>query len=128
MPRAIDNYRKSTVAGETVRAFVPAALPPAAPALRVESPIDAACARAMAAIGRLELAAIHLLDLLPSNPIVTVPKATTLLGTTAPTARKAVEALDRIGILRETSARQRNRVYAYQASLQTLTADEETTR
>jgi hypothetical protein len=62
MPPATDNYRKSTVAGETVRAFVPAALPPAAPALR------------------------------------------------------------------ETSARQRDGVYAYQASLQALTADERTTR
>jgi hypothetical protein len=62
MPRATGHYPKSAVAGQTVRAFVPAALPPAAPALR------------------------------------------------------------------ETSARQRNRVYAYQASLQTLTADEETTR
>ena len=70
------------------------------------------------------VAAIHLLDLLPSNPIVTVPKATTLLGTTAPTARKAVEVLERIGVLRETSGKQRDRVYAYQAYLQALTADE----
>jgi hypothetical protein len=62
MPPATDNYRKSTVAGETVRAFVPAALPLVAPALR------------------------------------------------------------------ETSARQRDRIYAYQASLQTLTADERTMR
>jgi hypothetical protein len=62
MPRATGHYPKSAVAGQTVRAFVPAALPPAAPALR------------------------------------------------------------------ETSARQRDRIYAYQASLQTLTADEETTR
>ncbi len=70
------------------------------------------------------VAAIHLLDLLPSNPIVTVPNATKLLGTTAPTARKAVEVLERIGVLRETSGRQRDRVYAYQAYLQALTADE----
>jgi hypothetical protein len=71
------------------------------------------------------VAAIHLLDLLPSNPIVTVPRATKLLGTTAPTARKAVEVLERIGILQETSGRLRDRVYAYQAYLQALTADED---
>ena len=67
------------------------------------------------------VAAIHLLDLLPSNPIVTVPRAAKLLGTTA---RKAVEVLVRIGVLRETSGKQRVRVYAYQAYLQALTADE----
>jgi hypothetical protein len=65
------------------------------------------------------MAAIHLLDLLPSNPIVTVPNATKLLGTTA---RKAVEVLERIGVLCETSGKQRDRVYAYQAYLQALTA------
>ena len=51
MPRTTGNYRNSTVAGETVRAFVPATLPPDGPPLRVEGPIDAACARAMAAVG-----------------------------------------------------------------------------
>ena len=70
------------------------------------------------------VAAIHLLDLLPSNPIVTVPRAAALLGATAPTARKAVEVLEEIGVLHETSGRQRDRVYAYQAYLQALTADE----
>ena len=63
MPRTTGNYRSSTVAGETVRAFVPAALPPAGPPLRVEGSIDAACTRAMAAIGRLEVAA----SLVPST-------------------------------------------------------------
>jgi Fic family protein len=57
MPRSTGNYRSSTVAGETVRAFVPSALPPTGPALRVEGRIEAACARALAAIGRLEVAA-----------------------------------------------------------------------
>jgi len=63
MPRTTGNYRNSTVGGETVRAFVPAALPPAGPSLRVEGPIDAACGRAMAAVGRLEVAA----NLVPST-------------------------------------------------------------
>jgi len=63
MPRTTGTYRSSTVAGETVRAFVPAPLPPARPALQVEGPIDTACARAMTAISRLEVAA----SLVPST-------------------------------------------------------------
>jgi Fic family protein len=70
------------------------------------------------------VAAIQLLDLLPSNPMVTVPKATRLLGGTAPTARKAVELLNGIGVLRETSGRKRDRVYAYHAYLQALTTED----
>jgi len=70
------------------------------------------------------VAAIQLLDLLPSNPMVTVPKATRLLGGTAPTARKAVELLKGIGVLRETSGRKRDRVYAYHAYLQALTTED----
>ncbi len=34
---------------------------------------------------------------------------------------EAAEVLERIGVLRETSGRQRDRVYAYQAYLQALT-------
>ena len=70
------------------------------------------------------VAAIQLLDLLPSNPMVTVPKATRLLGGTAPTARKAVELLEGIGVLRETSGRKRDRIYAYHAYLQALTTED----
>jgi len=70
------------------------------------------------------VAAIQLLDLLPSNPMVTVPKATRLLGGTAPTARKAVELLNGIGVLRETSGRKRDRIYAYHAYLQALTTED----
>ncbi len=73
---------------------------------------------------RATVAAIRLLDLLPSNPMVTVPSATKLLDSTAPTARKAIEVLETIRVLRETSGRQRDRVYAYHSYLQALTADE----
>ncbi len=70
------------------------------------------------------VAAIRLLDLLPSNPMVTAPKASRLLGLTGPTARKAIEVLKEIGVLVETSGRKRDRVYAYHAYLQALTANE----
>ncbi|RMH24442.1 MAG: Fic family protein, partial [Planctomycetota bacterium] len=70
---------------------------------------------------RSTLAAAQLLDLLPSHPIVTVPMAAELIDATAPTARKAVEVLEGLGVLRETSGKQRDRVYAYQEYLGILT-------
>lgn len=65
--------------------------------------------------------AIQLLDRLPSTPVVTVPTVADLLTVTAPTARKAIEILEAAGILRETSGKQRDRVYAYEAYLAILT-------
>jgi len=73
---------------------------------------------------RATVAAIQLLDMLPEHPMVTVPRASELLKTTAPTARKAVDILAEIGVLRETTGKQRDRVFAYHKYLQILTADE----
>lgn len=70
---------------------------------------------------RATVAAIQLLDHLPSNPVVTVPRASSLLGMTAPPARKAIELLEEIGVLRETTGKQRDRAYAYHAYLDLLT-------
>ena len=67
------------------------------------------------------VAAIQLLDLLPSNPVLTVPRAAELFGMTAPPARKAIELLEQLGVLKETTGKQRNRVYAYHAYLDLLT-------
>jgi Fic family protein len=70
------------------------------------------------------VAAVQLLELLPSNPVVTGPLATRLLGSTAPTARKAIEVLRKTGVLHETSGRLRDRVWMYEAYLRELGADE----
>lgn len=67
--------------------------------------------------------AIRLYDLLPKHPIVTLPLATELLATTTPTAIKAIKALEDAGILRETTGKQRDRVYAYRRYLDLLTKD-----
>lgn len=77
--------------------------------------------RRLAADERATVAAIRLLDHLPSNPMVTVPRASLLLGTTAPPARKAIELLEDLGVLRETTGKRRDRVYAYQSYLDLLT-------
>ena len=70
---------------------------------------------------RATVAAIQLLDHLPSTPVVTVPRASGLLGITAPPTRKAIELLESLGVLRETTGKQRDRAYAYHAYLDLLT-------
>lgn len=67
--------------------------------------------------------AVRLLDLLPSSPVVTLPLAVELLGVSKPTAIKAIEALEETGILKETSGKRRDRVYAYQKHLDVLTCE-----
>ncbi|MBX3361130.1 MAG: hypothetical protein KF705_06780 [Phycisphaeraceae bacterium] len=68
--------------------------------------------------------AVQLLDLLPEHPMLTSPIAQRLLKTTAPTARRAIAALESAGILREVSGKQRDRVFAYHKYLQILMHDE----
>lgn len=74
--------------------------------------------------GRATVASIQLLDMLPQHPIVTVPRARDMLKTTAPTARKAIGILAERGILRETTGKQRDRVFAYHKYIQILTGDD----
>ncbi|MCA9282249.1 MAG: Fic family protein [Phycisphaeraceae bacterium] len=73
---------------------------------------------------RATVAAIRLHDLLPSHPIVTAARVEEMLGITAPTARKAIEVAEEVGILRETTGKPRDRVYAYHRYLKVLTGDE----
>ena len=64
--------------------------------------------------------AIRLLEQLPSHPIVTIPGVVKLLETTKPTAGKAVQVLEELGVLTETSGKQRDRTFAYKAYLEKL--------
>ena len=70
------------------------------------------------------VAAIQLLEQLPSNPVVTVPGASVLLGLTAPPTRKAIQLLEGLDILREITGKRRGRLYAYNEYLQILTGDD----
>ncbi len=56
MARRTGTYRRVSVGGETVRAFVPRPLPPAAPPLRVAGGLAEAHGSALAALGRLAVA------------------------------------------------------------------------
>ena len=67
--------------------------------------------------------AIRLLDVLPEHPMVTLPAVMDLLKTTKPTAGKAIDALCKAGVLKETTGRRRDRVYAYDAYLKVLAED-----
>jgi Fic family protein len=69
--------------------------------------------------------AIRLFDQLPNHPMLTMQTAIELLGTTKPTAAKAIAALQQANILRETTGKRRDRVYAYHEYLQVLTKDTE---
>ena len=64
--------------------------------------------------------AIRLLDLLPVHPVVTLPSTIELLGTSKPTASKAIEALRRGGVLHEITGKRRDRIYAYRDYLKVL--------
>ena len=66
--------------------------------------------------------AARLLELLPRHPMVTIPAIVKLLKTSKPTAAKAVSVLERLGILRETTGRRRDRTYGYSAYMERLRA------
>ena len=64
--------------------------------------------------------ALALFDALLVNPYLTVPHAAELLGVTAPTARQAVQLLQREGILEELPGRTWRRVYVARPILAVL--------
>ena len=74
--------------------------------------------------GRSTVVAVQLLERLPSNPVITAPKAAEMLGLTAPPARKAIELLESLGVLREISGKRRGRAYAYREYLDALIGDD----
>jgi Fic family protein len=64
--------------------------------------------------------AIRLMDRLPIHPVVTIPAVVKILKTTKPTAGKAVQLLEKLGVLTETTGRQRDRTFAYASYLERL--------
>jgi Fic family protein len=69
--------------------------------------------------------AIRLMDQLPIHPVVTIPTVVKLLDTTKPTAGKAVQLLENLGVLAETTGKQRDRTFAYARYLEKLQAGTE---
>jgi len=79
--------------------------------------------RALLGHAATTLPAVRLFDLLPEHPVVTLPTAMEMLGTSKPTAAKAIDALGRAEILREITGKRRDRVYAYRKYLGILAED-----
>ena len=67
---------------------------------------------------------LRLLELLPERPIMTAKYVMTALETTKPTAQKAVDLLEGLGILQETTGRKRDRAYQYSGYLSLLGSEE----
>ena len=67
------------------------------------------------------VSAIQLFELLPDHPVVSMPRVTQLLDTTKPTAGKAIDVLQGLGILHEVGKRKRDRLYSYLPYVNILT-------
>jgi Fic family protein len=66
------------------------------------------------------LMTVRLFERLPTHPIVTSASVMRLLGTSRPTAGRALDALVDAGILVETTGKRRDRTFAYESYLQRL--------
>jgi Fic family protein len=75
--------------------------------------------RVLAASGA-SVFAIRLLEQLPVHPVVTIPGIGKMLKTTKPTAGKAVQLLESVDVLIETSGKRRDRTFAYKRYLERL--------
>jgi Fic family protein len=71
-------------------------------------------------LGRPAASALRVHQLLQQKPIIAIPDASQRLGISAPTIAKSVHHLERLGILREITGRQRRRLFAYDGYLQIL--------
>jgi Fic family protein len=71
-------------------------------------------------LGRAVANALRVFDALRARPLATINDLTARTGVTYPTAGRAIEALERLGIVREITGRSRDRVFAYDAYLAIL--------
>ena len=71
----------------------------------------------------MSFAAAGLYRLVPNHPILTVAGAMDRIGTTEPTATRAIETLATAGVLVEVIGRKRDRRYAYDSYLSMLRGD-----
>jgi Fic family protein len=71
-------------------------------------------------LGRAKFSCIETLDYLKKLPQVSVQLLSSELHMTAPTARAALNALVKLGIVKEMSGKQRNKIYVYHTYLSIL--------
>lgn len=73
----------------------------------------------------MSIFALRLFELLPRHPVVTVAAVMKMVGTTKPTAGRAIELLEAAGVLAETTGKRRDRSWAYRRWLDLLCAGTE---
>ena len=71
-------------------------------------------------LGRRASSVHRLHELLRRHPITTIPSGARQLDLTAPTVRSAITSLEDLGIVREITGKQRDRVYVYDRYVQIL--------
>ena len=71
-------------------------------------------------LGRPATSALRVFEHMQRNPIISIPESAKKTGLSAPTVAKSVEHLQKLGILRENTGRQRHRLFVYQAYLDIL--------
>ncbi len=76
--------------------------------------------QSLLAASGVTVSAMQLFELLPEHPVITTPVVTKMLQTTKPTAGKAIELLESLGILSEIGKRKRDRVFGYRKYLEVL--------
>ena len=82
--------------------------------------VFAADRRKIEGFGRPAASALRVFEHVQRNPIMSIPDAAVKAGISAPTMAKSVEHLQRLGILRENTGRQRRRLFVYDAYLAIL--------
>lgn len=78
-------------------------------------------------LGRPAGNALRVHSLLQRKPVVSVPAAANELDLTAPTVRSAIDNLQKIGLVRETTGKRRDRLFVYSHYLDVLQEDTDET-
>lgn len=71
---------------------------------------------------RKGLSAFRVHDVFARRVLTSIPAAAKITGLTPPTVSAAIEALERLGVVREITARQRNRQFVYDGYLRVFEA------
>ena len=84
--------------------------------------------RKIEALGRPAPSALRVFEHMQRNPILSIPAAARSIGISAPTVAKSLGHMQQLGMLRETTGRQRHRLFVYDAYLAILSEGTEPIR
>ena len=76
--------------------------------------------RSIHALGRPAASVLRVFQHMQRNPIVSIPATAQKIGISAPTVAKSLEHMRQLGILRETTGRERHRLFVYEPYLAIL--------